>query len=549
MLFPVSRPGRFGFSLLLAVLAAALAGCGKRGTAVDQGNRDQVIHIGNLTEPTDLDPHVISSHQDSNITMALFEGLAMYNPKDSTPVPAVAESWEHNADATVWTFRLRRNAKWSNGDPVTAHDFVFAFRRILTPSLAAEYASLLYVLKNGQAFNGGKIADPAQIGAKAENDHTLVLNLEYPVPYLPTMICHAAWYPLHRPTLEKHNGLTQRGSAWTRPGNHVGNGYFLLAEWKPHQLIRVTKNPHYWDRDAVKLKAAVFYPIDSEDAEERTFRSGQLHVTSTLPISKIPVYRADKSPFFNPHVFLATFYLRFNVEKPPLHDARVRRALSLAIDRERFVRDVLRAGQVPAGHLTPPDTAGFNSRTKVVHDPETAKHLLAEAGFPDGKGFPKLELLYNSTEANRLIAEALQQMWNKTLGIEITMQNQEARVQTVSMRSGAYQIARFAWVGDYLDPSTFLELMTGDSGNNMTRWRNADYDRLFAEANRTADNAKRYELYQRLEEIIAAESPIAPVYFYTRNNLRRPEVKGWYGNLLDTHPLKGVYLDPTAAVK
>ncbi len=537
-------------TVALGILTTLLTtGCGQRGTAVAAGNRDQVIHIGNLTEPTDLDPHVISSQQDAQITMALFEGLAQYDPKDSTPVPAVAERWEHSTDGLTWTFHLRRNAKWSNGDPVTAHDFVFAYRRMLTPSLAAEYASMLYVLKNAQPLNGGKLADVTQLGARAADDHTLVLTTEYPVPYLPSMVCHAAWYPLHRPTLEKYAGLTQRGSAWTRPGNHVGNGYFVLTEWKPHQFIRVTKNPHYWDRDAVKLTAAVFYPIESEDAEERTFRAGQLHTTSTLPISKIAVYRQEKSPFFEPHVFLATFFLRFNVEKPPLNDARVRRALSLAIDRERFVRDVLRGGQLPAGHLTPPDTAGFNARTKLAHDLPTAQKLLAEAGFPGGKGFPKLEFLYNSTEANRLIAEALQQMWNKGLGIDITMQNQEARVQTVSMRSGDYQIGRFAWIGDYLDPSTFLELMTGDSGNNLTRWRHADYDRIYAEANRTADNAQRYELYQRCEEIIAAESPIAPIYFYTRNNLRRPEVKGWYGNLLDNHPLKGVYLDPGAAVK
>lgn len=543
---PALSPFLAGLALAALVL---FSGCSQRDTAVVAGNRDQVIHIGNLTEPTDLDPHVISSTQDAQIVLSLFEGLAQYSPHDATPQPAVAERWEASADSRTWTFHLRRTAKWSNGDPVTAHDFVFAYRRILTPSLAAEYASLLYVLKNGQALNGGKLTDFTQLGARAVDDHTLVLTLEYPVPYLATMVCHAAWYPLHRATLEKHGGLSQRGSAWTRPGNLVGNGYFVLAEWKPHQFIRVTKNPTYWDREAVKLAAAVFYPIESEDAEERTFRSGQLHVTSTMPISKISVYRQEKSPFYNPHVYLGTFFLRFNVEKPPLNDARVRRALSLAIDRERFVRDVLRGGQVPAGHLTPPNTSGFNARAKVTHDLPAAQKLLAEAGFPGGQGFPKLEFLYNSTEANRLIAETLQQMWNKGLGIDITMQNQEARVQTVSMRSGAYQIGRYAWIGDYLDPSTFLELMTGDSGNNMTRWRSADYDRTFAEANQTTDNARRYELYQRCEEIIAAESPIAPIYHYTRNNLRRPEVKGWYGNLLDVHPLKGVYLDASAAVK
>jgi oligopeptide transport system substrate-binding protein len=198
---------------------------------------------------------------------------------------------------------------------------------------------------------------------------------------------------------------------------------------------------------------------------------------------------------------------------------------------------------LPAGNLTPPNTAGFTANLKPPYDVATAQKLLADAGFPGGAGFPRLELLYNTTEANRLIAEALQQMWHKGLGIDIGLLNQEAKVQTVSMRSGDYQIGRFAWIGDYLDPSTFLELMTGDSGNNMTGWRNAEYDRLYNEANQTVDTARRYALYQRCEEIIAAQAPIAPIYFYTRNNLVRPEVKGWYGNLLDYHPLKGVYLE------
>lgn len=537
---------RLHFSAAVAALLT-LTSCSRRETAVEAGNREQIIHIGNLSEPADLDPQVINSQQDAVIAQALFEGLTQYDPQTSEATPALAERWEVSADNLTWTFHLRRNGKWSNGEPVTAHDFVFSFRRMLTPSLASEYASLLYVLRNARAINSGQLTDATQLGARAADDFTLVLTLAHPAPYLPNMLCNAAWYPVPRAAIEKHHGLTQRGSAWTRPGNHVSNGYFMLAEWIPHQRIRVVKNPHYWDRDHVKLNGAVFYPIESEDAEERTFRAGQLHVTSTMPLAKVPAYRAEKSPFYTSHILFGTFFLRLNVEQPPLHDARVRRALSLAIDREAMVRDVMRAGQQPAGHLTPPGTAGFHSRARVSLDVETARKLLAEAGFPNGQGFPVLELLYNSTEANRLIAEALQQMWQRGLGIGLKMQNQEARVQNDSMRSGNYQIGRFAWIGDYLDPSSFLELMTSTSGNNMTRWGSADYDRIFAEANQTEDTAKRYELYQQLEEILARECPIVPVYFYARNRLRRPEVKGWHGNLLDQHPLKGVYLDPSAA--
>ena len=534
---------------LLATLALSSGGCTKRGTAVDTGNRDQVIHLGNLAEPTDLDPQIIAVHNDFNIVQALFEGLVGYHPKTSEPIAAGAEKWTTSADGLTWTFHLRRNAKWSNGDPVTARDYVWSYRRMLMPTLAAEYANMLFVLKNAEACYTGKIKDQTAIGVSATDDYTLVLTLERAVPYLLTMLCHSAWYPVHGPTIEKFGKIDQRGSPWTRPGNMVSNGCFTLAEWKPHQFIRGRKSATYWDRDAVKLNECVFYPIESEDAEERTFRSGQLHVTNTMPISKIAVYKAEKSPFYTPNVFLGTYVYRFNVNVPPLNDARVRRALTMAVDRERIVRDVARGGQVPAGNFCPPDLAGFTATASVRTDLAAAKKLLAEAGFPDGKGFPKLDILFNTSEGHRLIAEAIQQMWRRDLGIDVGLYNQEGKVWSDSMRSLNYQIARFAWIGDYLDPSTFLDIMTSDNGNNQTGWKNAEYDRLIDAARNTADQAKRYAYYQRCEQILTEECPVAPIYFYNRNNLIRPEVKGWHGNLLDNHPLKGVYLDASAAAK
>ncbi len=538
--------------LLLSQVAAALvtvgfmlAGCAKRDSAVATGNRDQVIHIGNLSEPTDLDPHLTNSQQNFNIVMAFFEGLLQYDATTSEPVPAVAERWEVSPDNLTWTFHLRPSARWSNGDPVTANDFVYAFRRILRPALGAEYANMLHVLKNGEAFNTGKIKDPAEVGAKAVDAHTLVLTLDHPVPYLPTMVCHSAWYPVPAATIEKHGKVDQRGSPWTRPGNIVGNGYFTLTEWKPNQYIRGTKSATYWDREKVKLNEVFFYPIESADAEERSFRSGQLHVTASIPTSKIAVYQKEQSPFFHPTVLLATYVFRFNVTVPPLNDPRVRRALAMAIDREAIVRDVVRGGQVPAGNFCPPNVAGFTATNHLKTDFAAARQLLAEAGFPEGRGFPKLDLLFNTNEGHRQIAEALQQMWRKNLNLDIGLYNQEAKVWTDSMRTLNYQIARFAWVGDYLDPSTFLDIMTSDNGNNQTGWKNAEYDRLIAAARATGDTARRYEYYQLCEKILAEECPFAPVYFYSRNNLRRPEVKGWHGNLLDLHPLKGVYLDPS----
>jgi len=523
-------------------------GCAPRESAVELGNRTQTLLVGNFSEPNDLDPQIADSQQTFNLIMALIEGLAQYDARTCEPVPAVAEGWNVSDDKLTWTFHLRQNAVWSNGDPVTANDFVWSYQRMLTPSLGAEYAGMLFILKNGEAYYKRETSDFSTVGAKAPDPHTLVLTLTHPVPYLPKLVCHAAWYPVHRPTLEKFGRTYERGSAWTRPGNFIGNGYFTLAEWMPNKLIRMKKSATYWDRDRVKLESVVFFPIENTSTEESMFRAGQLHITSSIPIEKIAVYRNDPALrlMLNQDPMLATYFYRFNVTKPPLNDARVRRALTLAVNRRQIVEHVTKGGQIPAGHLTPPNIAGFTARADVPYDPVQARQLLADAGFPGGRGFPRMELLYNTSEGHRQIAEAIQQMWRRELGIEVSLFNQEAKVYVETMRTLSYQIARYAWVGDYLDPSTFLDTMTTGNGNNQTGWSNAEYDRLIAAAEMAPNDTERFAAFQRCEEIIAAENPILPIYFYVRNNLQRPEVKGWFSNLLDLHPLKGVFLQPTA---
>lgn len=270
--------------IALGVFPLLFGGCGKRESAVAAGNRTQTLHLGNLSEPNDLDPQIADSQQTFNLIMALMEGLAQYDAKTCEPVPAVAERWEVSDDKLTWTFHLRQNAVWSNGDPVTASDFVWSYRRMLTPSLGAEYAYMLFILKNGEAYYQKKITDFAEVGAHAPDPHTLVLTLTHPVPYLPKLVCHSAWYPVHRPTLEKFGRPYERGSAWTRPGNFVGNGYFTLTEWTPNKLIRMTKSQTYWDKDQVKLASVIFYPIENTSTEESMFRTGQLHITSSIPI-------------------------------------------------------------------------------------------------------------------------------------------------------------------------------------------------------------------------------------------------------------------------
>ncbi len=534
------------FWLGLAIISAGAAGCSRRETKVEQGNRQQIIYIGNLAEPNDLDPQISDSQNTFNIIQTLFEGLTQYDAKTCEPVPAGAASWEATPDQMRWTFHLQRNAKWTNGDPVTAHDYIFAYRRMLSAGLGAEYAALLFVLKNGEAFHSGKLTDFDQVGAHAPDDYTLVLDLSHPAPYLAAMTSHSAWFPLNQKCIEKFGRIDERGSRWTRPENMVSNGYFTLTEWRPQQYIRVTKSPTYWDRDHIRLNEAYFYPIENEDAEERAFRAGQLHVTSTIPISKIAIYDKEHSEYFHPAPFLGQYNYRFNVNVPPLNDVRVRRALAMTIDREQIVHDVARGHQLTAGHFTPPDTAGFNATANVPHDPEAARKLLAEAGFPGGKGFPHLEIFYNTNEGHRQIAEAIQQMWRRELGVDVGLYNVEGKVWTQSMRTLNYQIARYAWIGDYLDPSTFLDIMASDNGNNQTGWKNAEYDELLRRANTSGSREERYKYYQRCEQILCDECPMAPIYFYSRNNLRLPAVVGWYGNLLDQHPLKNVYLDASA---
>lgn len=545
----VSFTARLSAGIALCAFPLLFSACGTRESAVEAGNRTQTLLVGNLSEPNDLDPQIADSQQTFNLIMALMEGLAQYDARTCEPVPAVAEHWDVSPDKLTWTFHLRKNAVWSNGDPVTANDFVWSYQRMLTPSLGAEYAGMLFILKNGERYYRGEISDFSNVGVHAPDPHTLTLTLAHPVPYLPKLVCHAAWYPVHRATLEKFGRPYERGSAWTRPGNFVGNGYFDLVEWIPNKLIRMKKSQTYWDRNNIKLESVVFLPIENTSTEESMFRAGQLHITSSIPIVKIAVYRNDPSlrPMLNQDPMLATYFYRFNVTQPPLNDPRVRRALTLSVNRQQIVEHVTKGGQIPAGHLTPPNIAGFTATANVPYDPAQARQLLAEAGFPGGKGFPKVELLYNTNESHRQIAEAIQQMWRRELGIEISLFNQEAKVYVETMRTMSYQIARYAWVGDYLDPSTFLDTMTTGNGNNQTGWSNAEYDRLIAAAETAGNETERYAFFQRCEEIIAAENPILPLYFYVRNNLQRPEVKGWYSNLLDLHPLKGVFLQPEPA--
>jgi oligopeptide transport system substrate-binding protein len=534
---------RLPFCLGALALLSFFPGCTKRQTLVEAGDHDQILHIGNGTEPQELDPDIVTGVQEYHIIMSLLEGLVTEDPVDLHPVPGVAERWDISPDRKVYTFHLRTNAKWSNGDPVTAQDFWESYKRILTPSLGSEYSYMHFVVKNAEAYNTGKITDFSQVGYKVIDDHTLQITLNNSTPYFLSLLTHQSWYPVNIRTVAKYGDPSLRGNKWTRPGHYVGNGAFVLAKWRVNDVIEVRKSPTYWDRDRVRLNAIRFYPIDNEDTEERAFRAGQLHITETLPLSKIDYYKANYPGLLKIGPYLGTYFYRVNVTKPPLNDKRVRKALAMAIDRGSIVTNVMKGGQLPAYNLVPPGTAGYTSHTHLEENIAEAKRLLAEAGYPGGKGLPTIELLYNTSEAHRTIAEAIQQMWRTRLGVNAQLVNQEWKVYLDSQRTLNYQVCRGSWIGDYVDPNSFLDMWLTGGGNNETGWSNPEYDRLIAQAAATADPAGRLEVFQKAEAILMDEMPEIPVYFYTRVYLKRPEVKGWYPTLLDNHPYKYVYLE------
>ena len=535
---------------LKAVPAAAflfITSCGfNYETNVDSGTRQAILHIGNGDEPRELDPHVVTGRIESDLCLALLEGLVGWHPEGKRLIPAAAKSWEQSEDAKTYSFHLREDAKWSNGDPVTAADFVYSWRRALLPALGNNYAYMLYYIRNAERFHQGEITDFSQVGITTPDDLTLAVELENPTPFFLQLLTHMSYYPVHQATVEAFGAADERGTRWTRPGNHVGNGPFKLKEWVLNRSIVVEKNEHYWDADTVKLNQIVFYPIQNATTEERMFRAGQLHITNTIPVDKIALYRQERPDTLKIFPFFSTYYYLFNTTAAPLDGSKVRQALAMSIDRQQIVDKITKAGDIPAFSYTPPDTNGYTATAQVRYDLEHARVLLAEAGYPDGAGFPGLELMYNTSEGHRRIAIAIQQMWKTNLNINVTLTNQDWKVYLDKRDSKDYQVARAGWIGDYLDPNTFLDMFTSNSGNNDAGWSNRRYDALIAQAAATSDQERRFALFQDAESILMTELPIMPIYTYVSKSLVSPDVRGWYPNILDIHPYKYISLASSA---
>jgi oligopeptide transport system substrate-binding protein len=514
---------------VLCVLSAVIGftGCAKREAPASEGVRTHTLLVGNAAEPGDLDPHLASILSDQIIVNTLFEGLTLLEEKTTNPLPAAAESWNVSADGLTWTFRLRAGLQWSNGDPLVADDFVQSWRRILNPEFAGDNAWYLFALKNAEAYNGKKIADASAIGFAAPDSRTLVLTLDRPTPYLAALVSMPAWFPVNPRTLGKFGGMQKRGGDWTRPGNLVSNGAFTLAEWKPNARIALAKNPRYREAAQNRLERIVFFPIENPDVEERDFRAGQLHVTFNLPVTKLATWKKQDPAKLRVDPTLQINFLRFNTSRPPLNDVRVRRALTLAIDRETIARSVLQGSRAAAVAMTPPGTGGYVARAAVPTDVNEAKRLLAAAGFANGQGLPVIDIQCRNDEIMPRLAEALQAIWQRELGLRTTISQLEQKTWIQNQQTLNYGISTAAWTADFPDPVTFLGMFTANSAYNWTGWKHPDYERLLDTAAATVDAKARYEILQRAEELLLNESPVAPIFVGAQTYLIHPAVKGW----------------------
>jgi oligopeptide transport system substrate-binding protein len=534
-------------TILFTLLAASsvLLSCGGGSQTADKAD----FIVNNGAEPQSLDPSHIQGNVEHRVFMALFEGLVIYDPVTSRALPGVAESWTVSPDGATLTFKLRNTAKWSNGDPVVAQDFVDGWLRTLDPATGSEYAYMVgMVVKGANEFNSfaadknksdadNKTAEDAlraAVAVKAVDDHTLEVGLVGPVPYAIDMMAHYSFAPLPM------KAITKYGDSWTKPENFVCNGPYTLKEWKPQQYIFVVKNNKYWDAKNVKLRSIKFLPIDDLKTSYNMFKNGEIDWDTTVPNDLLDEVKLRKDYQVSPQV--STYYYIFNVTKKPLTDVRVRKALAMAIDKQTLVDKILKGGQLIADSLVPA-MEGYTPAKGNAFNVDAAKKLLAEAGFPNGKGFPKLTILYNTNDNHKKIAEFVQDQWKQNLGIDVALQNQEWKT-FLDTRSNShdFQIARAGWIGDYLDPNTYLDMFLSNSGNNDGRYNSAKYDELVKKAMTMPAGADRFAALSQAENtFITEDQGVAPFYFYVSQNLiDTNKWAGWTANPLDAHEWKFV---------
>lgn len=618
---------------------AGVAILGSIGWALNRGQLPPAdFTFINGTEVKSLDPAIVTGQPENRMINALFEGLTSWNAETLKPEPGVAERWDISEDLLTYTFHLRKDAKWSDGSPVTAHDFIYSMRRFLDPRTGAEYSYQAWYVKNAKRYSGGgravrpgdnvevelnvdpdasnairgelvhgkliriedrsgkelagealdkaaadetlKIEDwvfvisteageerfryadddaavdrePAQgerharqilldlkeVGMRAIDDHTLEFTLENPTPYFLTLVGFYPLFPVQQKCVE-----TFGSPDWTDVENIVCNGPFKPEFRHLRDRTRVVKNEHYWDRDNVKLNSVDFLAVESSTTALNLYLTGEVDWIYDVPASALRTLMAERPvrDDLNPQPMLNTYFYLLNVTRKPFDDVRVRKALSMAMDRNELTQVLLGAGELPTYSLVPPGLPGYDPPQGPHEDVKEAQRLLAEAGYPNGRGFPEIEILHNTHEGHHSIAQLIRDQWRRNLGISVKTRNEEWGTFNASQRQLNYDVSRRGWIGDYADPNTFLDMFVSGGENNCTGWGNAEYDRLIAAAATETDSEKRLALLHQAEAILMDEQPIIPFYNYVSKNMVKPTIRGFYNNIQDTHPLSAIWID------
>lgn len=542
MRFPANAPGRkpgaFRLCRLLTLpaLALALSGCLPAERRAD-------LVIVNGAEPESLDPAIITGQPDLRVVGTLFEGLTRYHAQTGGPEPGLAGRWEISPDHHVYTFHLRTNALWSTGEAITADDVVFSWLRVLTPTNAAEYAGQLFFLRNAEEFNTGRVTDPKQVGVAALDALTVRVELHSPIPFLLSLCACPTLAIVPRRAIEAH------GDHWLRVDPVPVSGAYLLEAWRLNDKIRLRRNPRYWDAANTGCELVDILPVTSPATALNLYETKAADVVwdkNLMPAELLDVLRARRD--FQTFDYLGSYFIRFNVTKPPFNDARVRQALTMAIDKQRLAQKILKGGERIATHHVPIGTANYTAPEGLPHDPDRARRLLAEAGFPGGQGFPAFNYLLNAASGggartDAKIAVEIQEMWRRELGITAELRQMEWKAYLAAQRMLDYDACRSSWIGDYNDANTFLDMFMSQNGNNRTGWKHARYDELIRAANQQGDVTTRAKLLRDAETILVRdETVIAPLYFYVGVFAFDPDAwEGLHPNIVDEHPIRAIH--------
>ena len=533
---------------LAALLTCGLWGCGAEtdlaqpigGESGQELAGNQVLRWGNGAEPQSVDPHRTEGVPGSNIGRDLFEGLISEAP-DGTVIGGAAESWQVSDDGRTYTFALRRDARWSNGDPVTADDFVYSLRRSLDPATLSRYTFILNPIVNAEAAAAGRLPT-TDIGVRAVDTHTLEIELVNSTPYFLGLLTHSASYPVHPPSIAAHGGQ------YARPGNLVSNGAYQLDEWVVQSHVKLVRNPFYWDNDETTIDEVWYYPTEDQTAELSRYRAGELDLTNSIPKRQLRWIRENLPDELVVAPYLGAYYYGFNMTQPPFDGSpELRRALTLAVDREIITGQITAAGEVPSYGWVPPvqnytgqqmPEAAWTQEQRI----EEARRLYALAGYSDENPL-RTQIIYNTQEDHRRIAVAIASMWKEALGVEVKILNQEWKVFLDTRRQRIEtEVYRGGWIGDYNDAYTFAELFESNSALNDSGYSNPQYDQLLRDATEEGDTVRRAELLQQSERILLEDLPILPLYFYVSSRMVKPWVGGYTSNIMDHHRSKNFYI-------